>query len=94
MYFMVSGTDMRASSQMWKKLSTVVRDVKMTAEWDRISTLWARNSFKDTPSTRINGLYATSTWYFWASSWNGDFSMTAGLGCETNTLFTFNVTDV
>ena len=31
MYFMLSGTVMRASSQMWKKLSTVVRDVKMMA---------------------------------------------------------------
>ena len=48
MYFMVSGTVMRASSQMWKKLSTVVRDVKMTAVCVRISTRCARNSFSET----------------------------------------------
>jgi len=56
MYFMVSGTVMRASSQMWKKLSTVVREVKITAVCVSISTRCARNSFSETPTTRINGL--------------------------------------
>ena len=55
MYFMVSGTVMRASSQMWKKLSTVVRDVKMTAVWVSISTRWARNSLSETPTTLMKG---------------------------------------
>ncbi len=56
MYFMLSGTVMRASSQMWKKLSTVVRDVKMMAVWVRISTRWLRNSLSDTPTTRMKGV--------------------------------------
>ena len=56
MYFMVSGTVMRASSQMWKKLSTVVREVKITAVCVRISTRWARNSLRETPTTRMKGL--------------------------------------
>ena len=35
-YFIVSGTVMRASSQIWKKLSIVVREVKITAVWSKI----------------------------------------------------------
>ena len=55
MYFIVSGTVMRASSQMRKKLSTVVREVKITAVWFNISTRCCRNSLSVTPATRMNG---------------------------------------
>ena len=53
---MVSGTVMRASSQMWKKLSMVVREEKMTAVCVRMSTRWLRNSLRETPTTRMKGL--------------------------------------
>ncbi len=56
MYFIVSGIVMRASSHIWKKLSTVVRDEKITAVCSSISTRCWRNSFNDTPTTRIRGL--------------------------------------
>ena len=59
---------MRASSQMRKKLSTVVREVKITAVWSRISIRWLRNSFRETPATRMKGLYSIWTLCFWAIS--------------------------
>ena len=52
-YFMVSGTVMRASSHIRKKLSTVVRFVNTTAVCSSISTRWLRNSLRLTPTTLI-----------------------------------------
>ena len=54
-YFIVSGTVMRASSHMRKKLSIAVREVNIMAVCDNMSTRWLRNSLGETPMTFIRG---------------------------------------
>ena len=85
-YFIVSGTVTRASSQIWKKLSMVVREVKITAVWSRIFMRWLRNSLGVTPITLISGLYSISTPRRFEISKNGDFSTMGGAGCATRIL--------